>query len=710
MADILRAATARERVLQHLSLRATRERVPQHRPLPRGSLRLLFTLCACVLAGSLMSRPAGAAESLDPQTNRPYDWRIVIACRPHPLLNDSLRNRLVRDVQSALQPTVGERARVTVFDLATLPQAQWEPLWSAFSKQGWKAIDPPGRTEPQTLTGVKTHFLTVTATGRNGRTVRLESRQLDGDTGLLSPVCRVRETTAPETLGRLAGLMLAPDFGLVGTVIETSPKSDWVRLRLRAADLGSPQTLVKRGDVFAVATVLAAIARPADTDPQAESEPQPLRAAPRAYTLLRAAEPPSANGTLKCDVLTQYVTPFPRLPGIVGFRALKLATVAAPVQVRVVDSAGKPPAPNLLIRVRAVESDFGVRPNPRDFLVQHEGVFRSERLFHQLACISVGLGGAQGERRYPVPILGDGVPHVLSYSVSAEEIARAAFERQCEELRGQIAEARTAERSLYESLFKLITDGKNQEAFDRATAGLKRFQESDRRLTKQLDQLKAEPGAKEPLPAALLASSETLLVAMRESLPPLASRITDLKESIARAKDPIRFEKEFRAKEMVAQIRQYLEFGEVPEALALYDALYTLTQQADVKAQREALAKEWQPQGPDHAPARQFLTEKWRAAGTVTEYQQLLPKLKASAEVLRKYNDRHGLRLLLTAMEPVHARLKQMADVLDAGSDVDRPKLQEIQAVVNGMLEVETAAREKLKALTPALSPSPSPS
>jgi hypothetical protein len=61
-------------------------------------------------------------------------------------------------------------------------------------------------------------------------------------------------------------------------------------------------------------------------------------------------------------------------------------------------------------------------------------------------------------------------------------------------------------------------------------------------------------------------------------------------------------------------------------------------------------------------------------------------------------------------MEPVHARLKQMADVLDAGSDVDRPKLQEIQAVVNGMLEVETAAREKLKALTPALSPSPSPS
>ncbi|MCZ2341036.1 MAG: hypothetical protein LC104_04475 [Bacteroidales bacterium] len=669
-----------------------------------------FAVCmigvVCGLGHAVVSGAEPLDPQVDPQVDRPYDWRIVMVCQPHPLWNAAFRERLARDIQTALQPAVGEQARVNVCDLAAIPPAQWEPAWIAFEKQGWKSLEWANPQQPRTLTGVKTHFLFL---AMHGRTVRLEARQLDGDTGLLSPVLRRRETNTLDTVGRLAGLMLGADFGAVGTVIAIGPRNDWVRLQLRGAACRSPyenpRPLVERGDIFAVATVLGNTthsARPVySVQPSTENaSPPPLRAALRSFTLLRATESPSANGTVKCDVLTQYVTPFPQLPGVLGFRALKLATVTAPLQVRVVDAQGQPPAANLLIRVRAVDSDFGVRPNPRDYLISQDGVFHSERPFQQVACVSVGLGGTQGERRYPLPILEDGVPHVVSYSVSAAEIARAAFERKCEELRSRIAEARVAERILYEGLFKLITDGKNQEALDRAAAGLQRFQEADRQLTQQLQHLQAEPHAQEPLPAALLGSADTLLLALRNSLPPLAERVDDLKQAVAKAKDPTRFEKEFRAKEMIAQIRQHLEFGEVPEALALYDALFTLTQQADVKTQRDTLAKAWQPQGPDHTPAREFFTTNWRAASTVAEYLAALPKLKESAAVLQKYNDQHGLRLLLTALEPAHARLKQMANGLDADSDVDRPQLQNIQAVVNVLLEVEAAARGKLKTLT----------
>ena len=93
------------------------------------------------------------------------------------------------------------------------PAEKKEPLWTAFEKDGWNAlVQQPFRE----LTGIKTHFLTVEF--RNG-VYHLESRQHDGSTGLTSPAVRIRETRAEEQVARLAGQMLFPDFGAVGTII-----------------------------------------------------------------------------------------------------------------------------------------------------------------------------------------------------------------------------------------------------------------------------------------------------------------------------------------------------------------------------------------------------------------------------------------------------------------------------------------------------------
>ena len=651
----------------------------------------------CLVIVLALAPDSQAAEQLDPQSERPYDWRIVVQFQPHPFFQPSYRGRVLEEIQSALQPALGELAEVRTIDLETVPESEREPLWQRFATVGWPALSEPAAW---VLTGTKTHFLQIEL---RGQTFYLRARQLDGDTGLLSSLLQQRETTAPEQVGRLAGLMLGPDFGAVGTVIEVDRRGESARIQLRGGKLAEHRQFLQAGDIFAVAVITQPSSRGRITRGRATadaSEPSPpISAQLRDFTLFRATEPPSSQGLLTCDILTRYTNPLPRVPGVLGFRCLKLTTTVAPVTIRVLGPDGKPPAAGLPIRVRATDRDFSVRPHPRDYLVLRDGLFRADRPFQRVACVVVGLGGTREEQRFPLPILPGEEVYQVSYGVTAEEIARAAFERECEELRGRIAEAWTGEKALFAALAKLIDEGRNPEALQRATAGVERLKITAEQLSAALARLKSQPGATDAVPAALLASSESLLESLGSGVPRLQEQVDRLKLAIEKAKDPVRFEKEFRAKELLAQIKQHLEFGEVPEALTAYDALFQLTEQADVKQRREALAAEWQAKSPEHAAAREFLQKTWRNASTVEQYKQASPTLKKSAELLIAQNDRYGLRALLSAIEPAYARIKQMTELLDPNSDVDRPALRELQTVVNIMLEVESATREKLKQL-----------
>jgi hypothetical protein len=656
--------------------------------------RGLVGLWICLVIGG----DSAAAERLETQSDRPYDWRIVVQFSPHPFFQPSYRARILQEIESALRPSLGELAEVQAIDLDSVPESARERLWQRFAAVGWRALSEPAA---RTLTGVKTHFLQIEL---RGSTFHLSARQHDGDTGLVSSVLQQRQTTAPEHVGRLAGLMLAPDFGVVGTVVDVDRGGQSVQIQLRGGKLAEHRPLIQRGEIFAVAVITQPVSRsqrprsrPAGTE--AEASPLALSAQPREFTLFRAVEPPTREGLLTCEILTRYTNPLPRVPGVLGFRCLKLTTVVAPVAIRIVGPDGRPPASGLPIRVRVTDRDFLVRPHPRDYLVLRDGLFRSDRPLQRVACVFVGLGGIREEQRFPLPILPGEQVYQLSYTVTAEEIARAAFERQCEELRGQIAEAWTGEKALFATLAKLIDEGRNPEALQRATAGAERLKTTAEHLSAALARLKSQPGAAEAVPAALLASSESLLESLNSGVPRLQEQAERLKQAIDKARDPVRFEKEFRARELLGQIKQHLEFGEVPEALMAYDALFQLTEQADVKQRRDALAAEWQAKSPEHAAARDFLQKDWRNASTVEQFKHVAPSLKESVRVLIAHNDRYGLRALLSAIEPAHARIKQMTDLLDPNSDVDRPALRDLQTVVNIMLEVESAAREKLKQL-----------
>jgi hypothetical protein len=376
---------------------------------------------------------------------------------------------------------------------------------------------------------------------------------------------------------------------------------------------------------------------------------------------------------------------------------MKLATVEGPLQLKVADLNGQPQPAGQLLQVRVTDSDFETRLDSRDALELRDGVFHSTRPLRNVACVVVSLGSGRREG-FPVPVLGEG-PLTVRFEINPEAVAKAAFERQCLDLRGRVAEARTAQFELVSALSRLILTGKNKDALDRATAGLTAQAAADKELTAELDRLKKQPEAKDAIPADLLASAADQLRAMRQDRTKIETRANELKGAVARANDPVRFEKEFRAKELTTRITQLIARGEIPEALDLYNQLAELTKQADVLAQKKKLAAEWAPKNAEHKQARDYILNQWRKVADAAGFRGAVEPLKEAVEVLVKYDDRLGLRNVISSFEPAYARLQAAVDTLDPNAAADAAMLKELQTAAQSLRKIEEDARAAVKRL-----------
>ncbi len=653
-----------------------------------------------VLLTATASRAATSAR-LDPEAAVPYRLRVVIRFDTSPVFPPGFRTQVADAVKAALQTPLGEVGRVEVLDLDAVPEDRREPLWREFVKDGWPALESPKFRE---LTGVKTHFLKV---GFTGDGYRLEARQHDGSTGLASPVVRVKETRVPELVARTAGLMLARDFGPVGTVEKLDREPDSVRVHFRGGALPGFDRFVKPGDVFAVSLVTEQT-KPAPKDEKLRigaKTPEPVKVAvgrPHQIVLLRAAGP-LADGACKCQVLTGYRNAFPTGRNVLGARCLKLATVEATVELRVVDQQGKPQPGGGLLQVRATDIGFAAQLDAQDGLELRGAVYRSPRPLRDVACVVISLGSGRAVP-FAVPVLGDG-PVTIRFDAKPEDAARAALERACEDLRGRVAEARSAQLELLKALTRLIILGKNQEALARATAWLASQAAADKELTAELDRLKKDPGAKAEVPASLLESAGRQLAAIRAGRPDIEAKAQELQNAVAKAADPVRFEREFRAKELESQIKALIGRGEVPEALELYDELFKVTQNPDAKAQKEKLTKEWEPKDDAHRQARAYVTDEWRKTTGLAAFRAAVQPLTEAAGVLAKYDDLLGLQNWVSSFEPAYARMKEVSDTLDPNAESDREDLKALQGVLTAVRKVEEDARAKLKQLEGAARP-----
>jgi tetratricopeptide (TPR) repeat protein len=629
---------------------------------------------------------AAAAPPLDTQAKDAYRWRVVVRTGRHPVFGPAFREQLGREVRASLQGAVGPAAAVEVIDLAAVPPDSWEPLWKEFAATGWTALDPNPR-DGRELTGVKTHLLTVDY--RDGQFV-LESRQADGSTGLATPFVRRQAVRAADMVGRLAALMLEPDFGPTGTVDPAVDTGGFVRVTFRGHSIAPPDRVTKIGDIYAVGVVTEVRAK------AGSGLPNRLVAKPRDVTLLKLVEP-ARDGVAKFQVLSGAKFPFGLPQGIAGVRCMKLPTVESKVRLKVVNTDGSPHPRGSLVQVAATDTDFNAKPGQQESFEFRDGLYKSGKPFNNVACVQVAIGAA-APRLFPIPVYSD-EPVVIQFAVKPEDELRAAFERRCMDLRGKIADTGQAQTALYTELGRLIDTGQFREAFNRAEGGAKQFTASEQQLTQELKGMREEPQSQLETAKAILDVCDTRLVVIREALGRLTKSQEELRKTVEKNKDPIKVEREFREKELANRIQELVQRGDIPEALEAYDKLIIL-QPANqpLKDQREKLQTEWAPKDDAHRIARKSM-KQWTDARTQEDFKEALAELKKSVPILVAKQDRLGLRKMLNVFEPGYVTLNVLVTALDTRTEDGAKAAKELEEIVNDSRRTEAEVRELLKQL-----------
>jgi len=641
----------------------------------------------------LVASPVAAAP-LDPQTKPEYRWRVVVSAAAHPTVTPAVREQLCRDLKVALQDDLGEALGVVdVMDLATVPAAKRDTLLASFALSGWPALD---REEFRKLSGVKTHFVQLDV--KDGRYL-LSARQHDGDTGLTSPMIRTKTTPDIAKVGRLAGLLVARDFGPVATVERVPGEPLAAKVKFRGGELAGFEPHVKVGDVLAF-SVIREQPRPPPKGAKPPKPGQPVIAdvdriaQPRDFTYLLLTEA-GLRGEFAARVLTRWAQPFPTGRNVAGYRAMKWATAAGPLAVKLTDEKGNAHPPDFRPQVWAGEGAFTTAPSDRESFRGTDGVYQSLRPMTGVACVTVrvGTGKAQG---FPVPVLGADLPTVLKFNIDEKEVARAEYEQLCESVDRRVGDLKLTQGELFRGLGALITGGEFKTALDRATKGLKAVTDADKELSDELAKLGTDPMAKDSYTSRVLAVSADKLKSLRTARPDLEKKIEDLKQAIQRADDPVRFEREFKEHELLRQVREFVARGEVPDAAGVYDQLFELTKRDDVKVQKDKLLQEWAPKTDDHRKARDFLLEEWRKASELAEFASLAAKLPGTVDVFAAHNDRLGLLNLRGSIVAAGTRLKDLLEVLDPTADIDAAKIKDIKAVDEALAAADKKAAEAL--------------
>jgi tetratricopeptide (TPR) repeat protein len=654
-------------------------------------------LPVAVVAAVLGLPAAASAQQPDPELKTPYRWQVVVQTKPHPLITPAFRDQLKRDLSAALQPALGAFGTVEVVDLNETPADQWDVLWTNFDQKGFAALD----TDPaRDLTGTKTHFVRVEV--RDGA-FHLETRQYDGFSGLATPVVRRQSTRAPELVGRYAGLMVDRDFGLDGTAEPVAGKPEEAIVRIRGGLIGPPDRLVKVGDVFAVSQIRKTN-RPAPKqartatgrliDPAPGSTPPPAFTADvKTFTLLRVTDPPK-DGAVRCKILTRWQNPLATTGPVVAYRCTKLATVEAPLALRLVGNDGRSHERTSNVNVRATDADFNTKAESRDNLDLREGMFRSSHGLNGVACVTITVGAKSD--RFPVPVLGT-EPVTLKFELDPRAEVKATFELACLSAARRAADARVAQAACFDAVGKLIAARNNAEALARAKAGREAADAADKGLSDELTQLR-EQLSNSPGAGPLLDSVAGQLSRLRQGNEELQGSIRALEGTLAKEKDPRVAGAQLQAEALNTRIGLLLSRGDVDEALNAYDQLLTLRPDDAVKARREKLKAEWAPKGDEHAKARDYLLRTWPALGTIQDFKESLGTLRNAVEACKKAGDKYAFRKLLAVFNNFAVKLNDLIAPLDGNSDSDRKALEDAKAIRDQVGKLEHEVAEFLKA------------
>lgn len=596
----------------------------------RGELRIVsrravyMTLVwvGCALAGVALAGVALTGVARAEPALGPCKLNVVLHFAENRVLTAIFQEQVERDLRNDLRQAHG--------DLADIEVVRKHPRLREVVAKGLQTLDAW-----DDLADERAHFLLVDYV--DGQ-YEVQARHHDGATGLSSPVVRRGMTADRRQVSRLAGQLVERDLGLAGQVTEVTKDSAVISLQ------GGPgvdlSRRLKKGDVFAVVRL--------------HREGTRLRAARLPWAVLQATEAPR-EGRCQCRFFHRFEQEkLASGPGIEGYRCLQLATITAPVRLRLTDDKGLQPLDGLQVYV----SQEGFGGKGRELTSNADGLAVTKEPFAHLAFVRVQSGGSV-VAQFPVPLVDE---RTLSCRLRA---SAQAGPLEALEFRRELWVRRIYDNLLAGSERVKEVDtlaGKSLEAaLAKAREGAKYLREQLDSLDLERTQLLRQASELRVAPTQLdLREGEQRLEELRARGPRIDAFIGRLEEAIKTA-----------GSEETRKLRQLLERArlkegqhEFDEAIALYERVVEEDpSQSKVQAHLAGLKKSWAIRSPEHGQAREFVLKIWPRT-EVSGLKSALADAQKALEVCRKNEDVLTPRRL-PATNLIHAaNLRKRLDTL----------------------------------------------
>lgn len=597
-------------------------------------LMLVLSLYFLCFGGS---SPLQAA--LDPETHKPYHLQVVLHIAKHRLLTDVFKDQVERELRDGLQAALGDMAQVEV--------VRDHPRLNEIREKGLQALD--GWKE---IADLKIHFVLINFLDDQ---YEVQARQYDGLTGQPSPVVRRELVPDRRFVARTAALLIALDFGLVGTVIDHSG-FPVVRVAVKGGGLGVPlERWVKKGEVFALVQI-----NQSGAGPWAYRVP---------WALLRVEEV-LPDGVCVCRLYHRHPEPLAAGRDVLGYRCLKLGTIRGPVRLRFIDDDPRALVPRANLQIQVRRQSFEDAAKEQD-TTDADGFFRAgrDRPYEHIAFVTV-MDGDKERARIPVPLI-DEQPVVIKYSGKEEGSTPLVLRRSL--WLGRLYENLLAQADLFRRLNELAEKPEQRPAaLERAKAGLQALTADIENSTHEMNALRAAMQALPEGNRPSLADGEQCLRDLREAQQQLEKFIAGLDKALKEEADPRL--KELRAKVARGQLLEdEAEFG---QALSLYQEVLKEQDDPKLKAHVQKLTKIWEVKSETHREVRRFIYEVWPKVEPA-RLKERLPEAHAALEECKRVGDTLSPLKLAKAAVAHLAKLNEQEKALNPTLNPDHARIAE---------------------------------
>jgi hypothetical protein len=636
---------------------------------------------ALVLSSWLAFDQIACAQSLPTDSDLPYQLNIVLKVADKPVFTKVYRERLRREIGDSFQAALGDLGEVKVFEATNvdgrLAGDKVPPGLDAL----WRAVEGASLGLQNAFEGhhqirpYKAHFVLIEY--EDGMFV-IRARQLDGPTGLSSPLVREARTRDHELVARTAALLIERDFGIVGTLPPQSSSPTEMSVSLQAGKRQAAMNeWLNKGDVLAISLI---------------RDEQGTQTGERVEWALLQVTGGISGDKCGCRLLTRYKDAL--RPGA-GYRCIKLGTTEARLRLRFLDEQTLDPLPSL----RVTFGQQGFEPNSSDeAATDGAGYVESRQPYRNVAFVQA-YSGLRLRAQMPVTVLDPERIVVCRLAPGGASEAVGLLDQEYERFLGRL---RFRIRTVNE-LFKELNEPNEAKDLE---GTLEKAQRGQKELSADIDSFRQEDSSLRERARALGPLQPESAQAVNDSLKQLAGQFRDLekygaglKEAVARQKDP-----------RIAQIRaafvraQSLEDqAEFASAIALYEQTIKDANDPDlVKEYQKKLDKlkaAWAIKNPDHAKARAFIEDTWPKLNSADELAAQKPMAFAAIATCKSVGDYLTPKIVSKAII-VHAdRLsKQLVALKRSGSAEEAAEAKKIREICKGLNDLNDAAMKATKA------------